>query len=80
MIRFGSLNTACVGKLGSPYPVFCRAELREALVAVLATRPRPDEAVAVFTFDDGVVEEVGVDRSSEARIVELEAQIVAALI
>ena len=39
-----------------------------------------DKAVALFAFDDGVVEEVGVDRSGETRIVELEAQIVAALI
>ena len=48
-----------------------------ALLAVAAGRAGPDETVALAVL---VVEEVGVDRGGEARIVELEAQIVAALI
>ena len=49
-----------------------------ALLAVAAAaRAGPDEAEA-FAFL--VVEEVGVDRSGEARIVELEAEIIAALV
>ncbi len=46
------------------------------LLAVAAAGAGPDEAVAL-TFLVG--EEVGVDRSGEARIVELEPEIVAAL-
>jgi hypothetical protein len=44
-------------------------------VAVLA-RPRPDEGVGLGVF---VVEEVGVDRSVEARVVQLDREIIAAL-
>ena len=41
---------------------------------------RPDEAEGLLAaFDQRVVEEVGVDRLGEARVVELEAQVVAAL-
>lgn len=41
---------------------------------------RPDEAEGLFAaFDHRVVEEVGVDRLGEPRVVELEAQVVAAL-
>ena len=39
-------------------------------------RPRPDQGVAVALF---VVEEVRVDRSVEARIVELDREVVAVL-
>lgn len=40
---------------------------------------RPDEAEGLFAaFDHRVVEEVGVDRRGEARVVEFEAQVVAA--
>src|SRR3546814_10620632 len=46
-------------------------------VAVAAAGARPDEAEA-FAFL--VVEEVGVDRSVEARVVQLEAEIIAALV
>ena len=47
-----------------------------ASLAVAAGGTGPDEAVTAVL----VVEEVGVDRSGEARIVELEAEIVAALV
>ena len=46
-------------------------------VAIAAVGAGPDQRVGVAFF---VVEEVGVDRGVEARIVELEAQIVAALV
>ena len=45
-------------------------------VAVLLATTRPDEGESFAAF---VVEEVGVDRSGEARIVELDREIVAAL-
>src|SRR5579885_2619911 len=57
---------------GCPGGAWVRASL-----AVAAVRAGPDQAVAVAVL---VVEEVGVDRGGEARIVELEAQIVAALV
>jgi hypothetical protein len=46
-------------------------------LAVLLAAAGPDQGEALAVF---VVEEVGVDRGVEARIVELEAQIVAALV
>lgn len=49
--------------------------------AVLAASPGPDEAERFLAaFDDGVVEKVGVDGLGEARIVQLEAQIIAVLV
>jgi hypothetical protein len=50
-------------------------------VAVAASvGARPDEAEGLFAaFDYRVVKEVGVDRRGEARVVELEAQVVTAL-
>src|SRR5690606_5307545 len=57
--------------------IFRAGRYARALLAVAAGRAGPDEAVALAVL---VVEEVGVDRGGEARIVELEAQIVAALI
>jgi len=50
---------------------------RGSLPAAAAVGAGPDEAVA-FAFL--VVEEVGVDWSGEARIVQLEAEIIAALV
>src|SRR3984957_19859508 len=47
------------------------------LVAVLAAGARPDECVAVAVL---VVEEVGIDRRVEARVVQLDREIVAALV
>src|SRR3984957_7530912 len=47
------------------------------LVAVLAAGARPDESVAVAVL---VVEEVGVDRRVEARVVQLDREVVAALV
>ena len=54
-----------------------RGFVRELLAAAAAVRAGPDEAVALAVL---VGEEVGEDRRVEARIVELEAQIVAALV
>ena len=51
--------------------------LRVGSVAVATAGAGPDQAEALTFF---VGEEVGEDRSSEARIVKLEAQIVAALV
>ena len=48
-----------------------------SVAAATAVRAGPDQAVAFAVL---VVEEVGEDRGGEARIVELEAQIVAALV
>jgi hypothetical protein len=45
-------------------------------IAVLLATTRPDEGKGLAAF---VVEEVGVDRSGEARIVELDREIIAAL-
>jgi hypothetical protein len=45
-------------------------------LAAASARPGPDQREGVGVL---IVEEVGVDRGVEARIVELEAQIVAAL-
>lgn len=47
------------------------------LLAFAATRARPDEAVAVTVL---VVKEVSEDRGVEARVIELEAEIVATLV
>src|SRR3546814_3989007 len=46
-------------------------------VAIVGAVPRPDEVESLAVL---VVEQVGVDRGSEARIVELEREIVAALV
>jgi hypothetical protein len=46
-------------------------------VAVRFATPRPDQGVALTVF---IVEEVGVDRSGEARIVELDREIIATLV
>ena len=54
----------------------CRAGPRRTSLAVAAGGTGPDEAETAVL----VLEEVGVDRSGEARIVELEAKIVAALV
>jgi len=54
-----------------------RAGRLRASVAVAAVGAGPDQRVGVAFL---VVEEVGVDRGVEARIVQLEAQIVAALV
>ena len=48
-----------------------------ALLAFAATRARPDEAVSVTFL---IVEEIGEDGSIEARVIELEAQVVATLV
>src|SRR5271166_3210048 len=48
-----------------------------SVAAAAAVRAGPDQAVALAVL---VVEQVGEDRGGEARIVELEAQIVAALV
>jgi hypothetical protein len=48
--------------------------IREVAVLLATTRPDEGEGFAAF-----VVEEVGVDRSGEARIVELDREIVATL-
>ena len=63
-------------RAGRKAPNLSAGALR-ALVAVAAVRAGPDEGVTLAIL---VIEEVGVDRSGEARIVQLEAQIVAALI
>jgi hypothetical protein len=55
-----------------PDGAFCRS----GSVAVLLATTRPDEGEGFAAF---VVEEVGVDRSGEARIVELDREIVATL-
>src|ERR1700734_1705601 len=47
------------------------------LVAVLAAGAGPDEGVAVAVL---IVEEVGVDRRVEARVVQLDREVVAALV
>ena len=54
-----------------------RAGRRRRLVGAAAVGAGPDQAVALAVL---VVEEVGVDRGGEARIVELEAQVIAALV
>jgi hypothetical protein len=51
--------------------------LKAGSVTPAAVGSGPDQAVALAVL---VVEEVGEDRSGEARIVELEAEIVAALV
>ena len=51
----------------------CRSDF---LLAVLA-RPRPKQGVAFATF---VVEQVGVDRRVEGRVVELQREVVATLL
>jgi len=51
--------------------------LEAGSVAPATVGAGPDQAVALALF---VVEQVGEDRGGEARIVELEAQIVAALV
>ena len=59
-----------------PRPI-ARAGRWRSSVAVGAAGPGPDEGVAVAVL---VIEEVGVDRGGEARIVELEPEIGAALV
>jgi len=51
--------------------------LRIGLVALPTVRTRPNQAEALAFF---IGEQVGEDRSSEARVVKLEAEIVAALV
>ena len=64
-----------------PRPVSQAGLRSRGSVAVLAACPGPDEAEGLFAaFDDRVIEEGGVDRLGEARIVQLEAQVAAALI
>lgn len=58
-------------------PLRVERGLATASVAVALAGARPDKAEGVAGF---VVEEVGEDGGVEARIVELEAQIVAALV
>ena len=60
-----------------PRPDWPDGALRAGSVAAAAVGAGPDQAEALGIL---VVEEVGEDRGGEARIVELEAQIVAALV
>ncbi|CAH1658317.1 hypothetical protein CHELA40_30287 [Chelatococcus asaccharovorans] len=72
-VQSGALRELDNAPPGCPSGAFCLA----GSVAVAADRSRPDEAVALAVL---ILDQVGVDRSGEARIVELEAQIVAAFV
>ena len=69
-------GTDSVARLGGRPRPFDRG-LATALFAAATVGAGPDQSVALAVL---VVEEVGVDRGGEARIVQLEAQIVAALV
>jgi hypothetical protein len=73
----GALLATALSSKAMPRPDEPDGALEAGSVAPAAVGAGPDQAVALALF---VVEEVGEDRGGEARIVELEAQIVAALI
>src|SRR3546814_4257033 len=77
------LSAAALGRLirrkTKEYParIFRAGSCARGSVGAAAARTRPDQAVGLAVL---VVEEVGVDRSGEARIVELEPEIGATLV
>ncbi len=66
----------CAFCAGKPRPGFGRGFVVSGSVAVGLAAARPDEGEALAVF---VVEEVGVDRRVEARVVQLDREVVAAL-